>query len=132
MKHEIWQGLNSPSIKRRTSEKETESSIKFHTKQHKSCLQLLHNLNRKKKYFPALTGPIVKPSKCCFHFVPWEMSLRELTLYFQFACDILYIREGSRFCLLFPFLPLLFPHPKYPLKTLFIFCSNNKAKQVKF
>lgn len=82
---------------------------------HKAAQELFANATQfkqeKKKYSAALLGPIVKPSKCCF---PWEMSLRELTLHFQFARDILYIREGSRFCLLFPFLPLLFPHPKIP------------------
>lgn len=118
-KYIIWWGLNSQS------QYQKENLVK---KKKWTLYQIPHSAAQglfatavqfrwKKKYSPALTSPTVKSPKCCFHFVPSEMSEREITLYFQFTC---YCTWGKALDSIyyFPFLPALFPHPKYPLKPL--------------
>lgn len=131
-KYMIWQGLNSPSIKTRTSWKKSWMLYEIpHSAAQGLFATAVQFRWKKKKYSPTLTSPIVILPKCCFRFVPWAISESELALYFQFTCDT--VHEGRPW-IPYTILPSFMSSSPTPNTFLnhYFFGSNNKAKQVKF
>lgn len=129
-----WSGKGwiVPVSKREPHEKSNECSMKFHTVQHKGGLQLLSSLDGKKKVFSNFDLSNCNTPQMLLPFCP--LGNKRERARSVFSVHLWYCTWGKALDSIyyFPFLHVLFPHPKYLLKPLFFLVQTTRLNRWNF